>query len=132
MKLRTKLMMFTATAALTANMAYAAIDGQALADSYLADGYDFVEVKQGPTQTKVEAIKGSSKVEVVYDNENGAIIKQETETADGDDLGRTGSQVRSVDKDFEDGDDDGDEEDDDNDDDEDDDDYDDDDGGKEG
>ena len=52
-----------------------------LADAYLAKGYTFVEVKVGPTQTKVEAIMGSTKVEVVYDNETDEIIKQETETA---------------------------------------------------
>jgi hypothetical protein len=116
MKLRSKLMMFTAAAALSANMAFAAIDGNALADDYLAEGYDFVEVKVGPTQTKVEAIKGGTKVEVIYDNETGEILKQEAEAADGDDVGRTGKQVRVEDKDFLDGDDDeGDDEEDDDD-----------------
>ncbi|MFN6926184.1 MAG: PepSY domain-containing protein, partial [Tabrizicola sp.] len=90
MKLRTRLMLFTAAAALSANMAFAAIDANALADRYLAEGYDFVEVKVGPTQTKVEAIKGDTKVEVVYDNETGDIIKEEQERADADEVGRTG------------------------------------------
>jgi hypothetical protein len=105
MKIRTTLLIWTAAAALSASVAYAAIDAQALADSYLAEGYDFVEVKQGPTQTKVEAIRDTTKVEVVYDNETGAILSQEEEAADAEDIGRTGSQVRSVDRDFEDGDD---------------------------
>jgi len=111
MKLRTKLLMFTAATALSVNMAYAAIDGASLADAYIAEGYDYVEVKVGPTQTKVEAIKGNVKVEVIYDNETQAIIKKEQETADGDDVGRTGKEVKTVTKDFEDGDDDDDDDD---------------------
>jgi hypothetical protein len=106
MKLRTKLMMFTAAAALSANMAFAAIDGNALADSYLAEGYNYVEVKVGPTQTKVEAVKGSIKVEVIYDNATGEILKQETEAAGDDYVGRTGKEVEDDDEDFLDGDDD--------------------------
>jgi hypothetical protein len=106
MKLKTRLMLYTAAVALSANMAFAAIDATALADAYLAEGYDFVEVKVGPTQTKVEAIKGTTKVEVIYDNETQAIIKQEQETADSDDVGRTGKEVKTVGEDFEDGDDD--------------------------
>lgn len=128
MKLRSRLMLFTAAVALSANMAFAAIDGQALADAYLAEGYEFVEVKVGPTQTKVEAIRGNVKVEVVYDNETGAILEQEQEEADADQIGRTGSQVSTVAEDFEDDDeDDEDEDDDDDEDDEDEDDEDDDD-----
>lgn len=100
MKLRSRLMIFTAAVALSANMAFAAIDAQSLADDYIAQGYSFVEVKQGPTQTKVEAIKGTSKVEVIYDNETGAIVKQESDTADAEDQARTGTQVRTVDEDF--------------------------------
>ncbi|MFN5996112.1 MAG: PepSY domain-containing protein, partial [Paracoccaceae bacterium] len=118
MKLRTRLLSYTAAIALTAGAAFAAIDGNQLADDYLAEGYTFVEVKVGPTQTKVEAIKGDSKVEVIYDNETLEIIKKETETADGDDVGRTGKQVRKVDRDFED-DGDGDDDEDDHDDDDD-------------
>lgn len=102
MKLRTKLLCYTAAIALSAGAAFAAIDGNQLADDYLAKGYDFVEVKVGPTQTKVEAIKDGIKVEVIYDNETLKIIKKESETADGDDASRTGKQVKAVDRDFED------------------------------
>jgi hypothetical protein len=127
MKLRTKLMMFTAATALSANMAFAAIDAQALADSYIAEGYTYVEVKQGPTQTKLEAIKGDVKVEVIYSNETGLIIKSESETADSEEIGKTGTEVETTDEDFEDGDDDDDDDDDEDGDDDDDDDSDDDD-----
>lgn len=129
MKLKAKLLCYSAAIMLTTGAAYAAINGNALADAYLAEGYAFVEVKVGPTQTKVEAVKGSTKVEVIYDNETQEIIKREQEAADGDYLGREGKQVRNVNRDFEDddGDDDrkgrgrdDDDEDDDNDDDDDD------------
>jgi hypothetical protein len=101
MKLRTRLLSYTAAVMLTPGAAFAAIDGNALADAYLAEGYDFVEVKTGPTQTKVEAIKGATKVEVVYDNASQEILKREQEAADGDDIGRVGKQVRNVNRDFE-------------------------------
>ena len=105
MKLRTKLLSFTAAIALSAGMAFAAIDGNALADKYLEEGYTYVEVKVGPTQTKVEAIKGDTKLEVVYDNESGAIIDSETDGVEADDAAKVGKEVKNVSKDFEDGDD---------------------------
>jgi hypothetical protein len=74
MKLRTRLLCYTAAIALTSGAAFAAINGNQLAEEYLAKGYDFVEVKVGPTQTKVEVIKDGVKVEVVYDNETFKII----------------------------------------------------------
>ena len=93
--------MMTAAFIFGGQMAFAAIDPQVLADSYLANGYTFVEVKQGPTQTKLEALKGADVVEVVYDNGTGEIISQETQPADAEDLGRTGIKIKTTDKDFE-------------------------------
>ena len=98
-------LMMTAAFIFGGQMAFAAIDAQTLADRYVAEGYSYVEVKQGPTQTKIEALKGSTVVEVVYDNASGEIISQETQAADGDELGRTGIEIKSTDKDFEDTDD---------------------------
>jgi hypothetical protein len=102
MKLKSGLLGLSTALTLFAGAAFAAIDGTQLAADYLAEGYDFVEVKVGPTQTKVEAIRGATKVEVIYDNATLAILKQEREAADSDDVGRTGSQVRTVSRDFED------------------------------
>ena len=101
LKLKAKLMMFTAAAALMGTMAHAAIDPQALAADYLKS-YDYVEVKVGPTQTKVEAIKGSVKVEVIYDNETAAIVKQEQSVADAEERALVGSEVGTEEEDFED------------------------------
>jgi hypothetical protein len=95
-------LMMTVAMIFTGQMAFAAIDPQALADSYVADGYTYVEVKQGPTQTKIEAVKGTSVVEAVYDNDTGEIISQETQTADAEEQARTGVEVRTTDGDFED------------------------------
>jgi hypothetical protein len=105
MKLKTKLMLFTAATALSASMAFAAINPAALADRYRAEGYTYVEVKVGPTQTKLEAVKGTRKVEVIYDNASSAIIKSEFENADDDYVGRTGVEIETVSRDFTDADD---------------------------
>ncbi len=55
-------------------------------------GYEFIEVKRGPSQLKAEAVRGDRKLEVVYDLSTGKIIKQETESA-GDYAGRTGVEI---------------------------------------
>jgi hypothetical protein len=104
--MRTKLLMLTAAAALSAGMAFAAINLQSLADSYIAEGYSYVEVKVGPTKTKLEAVKGDRKVEVIYDNATGEVIKSEFEDADDDYSVRTGIEIDDTDKDFDDDDDD--------------------------
>jgi hypothetical protein len=125
MKLKSRLMIFTAATALSTGMAFAAINPQALADAYVAEGYSYVEVKVGPTQTKLEAVKGNRKAEVIYDNVSEDVISQEFENAGPGYVGRTGVEIETSARDFEDDqdddeDDDGDDEndDDDNDDDE--------------
>lgn len=100
MTLTTRMILLSGAAALVTGTAQAAIDGNALADSYLDQGYDFVEVKVGPTRTKVEAIKGTQEVEVYYDNATGTILGQEAEVADSGDVGRMGKEVKTVDRDF--------------------------------
>ena len=117
MKMKTKLMMFTATAALSANMAVSqtAFSAEALADAYIAEGYTYVEVTVGPSQTKLEAIRDDRQVEVIYDNATGAVLKQEFEDADDDYVGRTGIEIETSDDDFEDDEDDEDDEEDDDD-----------------
>ena len=105
MKLKTRLLMFTAAAALSANMAFAAINPQTLADSYIAEGYTYVEIKVGPTQTKLEAVKGDRKVEVIYDNASGEIIKKEFDDVGDDYAGKTGVEIEDTNEDFADSDD---------------------------
>lgn len=102
MKLKIRLMLFTAAAAFSANMAYGAIDPQALADSYTAAGYSYVEIKQGPTQTKIEAIKDGVVVEAVYSNDTGAIISQDSQAVDPENAAKTGVEIKMVGADSED------------------------------
>ena len=61
------------------SMSFAEISTQDLIDSFQSEGFTRVEVKTGPTQTKVEAIRGQQKVEVVYDRATGNVLKSETE-----------------------------------------------------
>jgi hypothetical protein len=100
MKLKTRLMMFTAATALSTGMAFAAINPETLAQSYREAGYSYVEVKVGPTQTKLEAVKGNRKVEVVYDNVTEDVISQEFENAGAGYVGRTGVEIETSARDF--------------------------------
>ena len=77
-----------------------ALTPQEIADRYLAQGYTHIEIKQGLTQTKVEAIRGSEKLEIVFDRATGAILKSETEQASRAEMTRTGVTVRDRDRDF--------------------------------
>ncbi len=86
--------------------------------TFQADGFTRIEVKQGPTQIKVEAIRGTEKVETIYDAETGNVLKSEVETVGPNENIRPGVSIRNRGKDFVDvGDDDDDDDDDDNDDD---------------
>ncbi|PRX37569.1 hypothetical protein SAMN05216257_101594 [Meinhardsimonia xiamenensis] len=64
-----------------------------------SQGFEFIEIKNGPSTVKVEAVRGATKLEVVYDRATGRIVKQETAPA-GDDAGRSGVFIRSRDDDF--------------------------------
>lgn len=100
----------------------AAVAAQSGTDAIIAKyqdmGFKFVEIKEGITQTKVEAIMPDGrKVEVIYDNRTGRILKQENERASASERARSGVQVDRDNRDFLD-DDERDDEDDDEDDDE--------------
>ncbi|MBT8414700.1 MAG: PepSY domain-containing protein [Boseongicola sp.] len=69
-------------------------------------GYGYIEIKNGISQVKVEAIRGTEKLEVVYDRATGQILKREMERADGDDLGQSGVDISTRNRDFLDDDDD--------------------------
>lgn len=64
---------------LAAGMAFAQDATQTMIDQFKADGYTRIEVKTGPTLTKIEAIRDGQKVEVIVDNATGEVIKRETE-----------------------------------------------------
>ncbi len=70
-----------------------------LASRLQAQGYTRVEIDEGPTQTKVEAVRGNEKLEYVFDRATGQILKQEVERPDGDDL-RPGVEIDREDEDW--------------------------------
>ncbi len=90
----------TAAAALIAGAGLA----QTFADKVVADlqdnGYTYVEIKQGPTQLKAEGIRGTEKIEVIYDITTGEILKQEVETAEADEIGLSGVEFDRRNRDF--------------------------------
>lgn len=82
-------------------LALAAVDPEALVNDLQAQGFTRIEVKTGPGQVKVEAVRGTEKVERVYDMATGAVLKTETKAVGpGDDLG-PGVSFDSRDDDFE-------------------------------
>ena len=102
MKLRSKFMLFTAALALSAGMAAAEpITGAGVLTTFKAENYTYIEVKEGLTQIKVEAIKGTMYIEVIYDKATGDVIKTESGTASAEDAGQTGTSLKVVDRDFE-------------------------------
>lgn len=96
----------------------AAVSAQSTTDAIVSQyqdmGFKFIEIKEGITQTKVEAImEDGRKVEVIYDNKTGRILKQENERASAAELARSGVEIDTDDEDFLDDDDIDDEDDDD-------------------
>lgn len=99
-------LMMTAAFIFGGHMAFAALTTDTVVTDLTALGYTRIEIKTGPTQMKVEAIRGTEKLEVIYDIESGDILKQEIETVDaGDDIA-PGVEISTDDEDFVDGDDD--------------------------
>lgn len=71
---------------------------QSSVDSLIADlqsqGFTSFEVKNGATQSKVEAVRGTEQVEVVIDRASGAVLSTEVGVASARDQGRVGISVR--------------------------------------
>jgi phosphopantothenoylcysteine synthetase/decarboxylase len=124
MTMKRTLLLTTATTLLFGTAAMAAVTVESVVSAFQADGYENIEVKEGPTQIKVEASRGADKIEIVYDKASGDILDQEIYVGQGADVD-PGIDISRSDRDFED-DDEGDDEDDDDEDDENDDDEDDD------
>ena len=78
--MKTKFLMTVSALVLSSTMAFAALTTETVVADLQGQGYTRVEVKTGPTQTKFEAIKGSEKLEVIYDNASGNVLKTETGT----------------------------------------------------
>ena len=93
---------------LTFAAAFTTIIGVAHADTFTDSivsnlqslGYEFIEIQDGIGQVKVEAIRGTDKLEVIYDRSSGRILKQERERAEAGEIGRSGVQVRDRNRNF--------------------------------
>ena len=95
-----RLVLFPALAMIgLANPAFADPFSDAVIREYQSLGFSRIEVKNGISQTKVEATRGNRTVEVVYDRASGSIIKQEWEAAEPRDR-QPGIEVRDEDRDF--------------------------------
>ncbi len=94
------LLLTTAATALSAAAAFAEINAQDVVSAYQAEGFTRVEVKTGPTQVKVEAIRGTAKREVVYDRATGAVLKTETERVNAGDDTAPGVEISRENRDF--------------------------------
>ena len=77
-----------------------ALTSEQVIDDLTAQGYTRIEVRNGLTQTKVEAIRGTTKLEVIYDQATGAILKSETEAVEPGDDTTPGISVRNRNRDF--------------------------------
>jgi hypothetical protein len=98
-------LMLTVAMVFAGHMAFAAISPDTIATDLAAQGYTRIEIKQGLTQIKVEAIRGTEKLEVIYDIETGAVLKSETgEVYQGENTS-AGVEISTEDHDFVDGDD---------------------------
>jgi len=96
-----KLLSTTALAlAFSAAATMAAVNTDAVIAGLQAQGYTSIEVKTGPTQVKVEAIRGVRQLEVIYDKNTGAVLKTEEGLADADEDLTPGVRLRSEDDDF--------------------------------
>jgi hypothetical protein len=73
---------------------------QKLVKDLQSEGYEFIEIKNGLTQIKVEAIRGTEKLEVIYDRETGEVLKREVERAASYEVGRTGVEIDTRNRDF--------------------------------
>ena len=90
----------TAALSLLAGAAWAQSVTDQVVSGLQAQGFTRIEVKEGPTQIKVEAIQGTTKVEYVYDIRTGDVLSTETERVDGDDDTRPGVEIEREDEDF--------------------------------
>ncbi len=90
----------TAIVGLSAGVAWASPITDQIVAGLQSQGFDRFEISEGITQVKVEAIRGTTKIELIYDLATGAVLKQETSTVDADDDMAPGVSIDTEDGDF--------------------------------
>lgn len=98
--MKTRLLSTAAALALSASAAFPQSIAEQVIAQLQAEGYQRIEVRNGPSQVKVEAIRDGMKMEVVYDALTGAVVKHEVERVDADEDTTPGVRVRNNDRDF--------------------------------
>lgn len=94
-----KLLLLSTGMIFAAGFACAATTADQLVSAYQADGYTTIEVTTGTGQIKVEAVRDTTKVEVVYDAASGAILRQEQSSVPASEAGQ-GVEMKSAKRDF--------------------------------
>lgn len=77
-----------------------ALTAEQLVSDLQAQGYTRTEVRVGPSQIKVEAIRGTEKLEMILDKASGAILKSEVATVRFGENTAPGVSVRDRNRDF--------------------------------
>jgi hypothetical protein len=95
-----KTLLLTAAILLSGSMAFAQATTESLVADYQAQGFTRIEVRNGPTQTRIEAIRGTEKVEVTIDRATGQVLKREVERVGVFENTAPGITVRERDRDF--------------------------------
>ena len=95
-----RILLMTAALIVAGTMASAAITAQSLVDTFKAQGYTRIEVKTGLTQIKLEAVKGTTKVETIYNMATGQVLKTETEAVGVFDDTAPGVELSNRNRDF--------------------------------
>ena len=54
----------------------------AVVENFRALGYEYIEITQGPTQIEAEGVRGTRKLEVVYDRATGRILEPGSRAGD--------------------------------------------------
>ena len=87
---------FSTVAALVllGGMATAQSSVEGIISDLQAQGFTSFEVKNGATQSKVEAVRGTEQVEIVIDRASGAVLSTEVGVASARDQARVGISVR--------------------------------------
>ena len=98
--MRKFLLATTTIVTVTATMSFASPMTDSIISQLQAQGYDRIEIKEGPNQVKVEAINGETRFEAIYDIATGAVLKQEAYAVTDDDDITLGVAVETEDRDF--------------------------------
>ena len=82
---------------LTGTAGFALTQVETAVQSLTDQGFTNIEVKQGAATTKIEATRGTEKVEITIDSTTGDVIKSETSAADDSSTTGTPGEVETGD-----------------------------------